>query len=163
MAKLDIASVVTHIGSGYPRPFGKPCARRERKRLAEAAGLQKIGVTLLRLPAGSWSTQRHWHLNSDEFIYVLTGEIILVTDEGEETLHAGDAAGFQAGRPNGHHFQNRSKDDAVLLEIGNHLENDTAYYPDIDLIASLIDGRTVLTHRDGRLYADESKSGRSEA
>lgn len=161
MAKLDIASVVTHIGSGYPRPFGEPCAKRERKRLAEAAGLHKIGVTLLRLPAGSWSTQRHWHLASDEFIYVLSGEVVLATDEGEELLHAGDAAGFKAGEPNGHHFQNRSGADAVLLEIGNHLENDTAYYPDIDLIASLIDGRSVLTHRDGRIYDDESNASRS--
>lgn len=161
MAKLDIASVVTRIGSGYPRPFNEHCAKRERKRLAEAAGLEKIGVTLLRLPAGSWSTQRHWHLRSDEFVYILSGEVVLATDEGEETLHAGDAAGFKAGEPNGHHFQNRSGGDALLLEIGNHLENDTAYYPDIDLIASLIDGRSVLTHRDGRIYRDESKSGGS--
>ena len=150
--KLDFASVVSHIGSGYPQPFGSSCARRERKRLAEAAGLDKIGVTLLRLPAGAWSTERHWHLNSDEFIYVLEGEAVLVTDEGEEVLRAGDAAGFKAGEANGHHLQNRSSEDVLLLEIGCHLQNDTAYYPDIDLIASLIDGRSILTHRDGRLY-----------
>jgi uncharacterized cupin superfamily protein len=150
--KLDLASVVSHIGSGYPQPFGSSCARRERKRLAQAAGLDKIGVTLLRLPAGAWSTERHWHLNSDEFIYVLEGEAVLVTDEGEEVLRAGDAAGFKAGEANGHHLQNRSSEDVLLLEIGCHLQNDTAYYPDIDLIASLIDGRSILTHRDGRLY-----------
>lgn len=151
--RLDIASVVSHIGSGYPRPFDERCARRERKRLAEAAGLDKIGVTLLRLPGGAWSTQRHWHLRSDEFVYVLAGEVVLTTDDGEETLCAGDAAGFKAGEPNGHHLQNRTNADALLLEIGNHLENDTAYYPDIDLIASLIDGRSILTHRDGRIYS----------
>jgi uncharacterized cupin superfamily protein len=150
--KLDLASVVSHIGSGYPQPFGSSCARRERRRLAEAAGLDKIGVTLLRLPAGAWSTERHWHLNSDEFVYVLEGEVMLVTDDGEEVLRAGDASGFRAGEANGHHLQNRSTSDVLLLEIGNHLENDTAYYPDIDLIASLIDGRSILTHRDGRLY-----------
>lgn len=154
--RLDTTSVVSHIGSGYPRPFGEQCVRRERKRLAEAAGLDKIGVTLLRLPSGAWSTQRHWHLRSDEFVYVLAGEVVLVTEEGEETLRTGDAAGFKAGEPNGHHFQNRTDVDAVLLEIGNHLENDTAYYPDIDLIASLIDGRSILTHRDGRIYANQT-------
>jgi uncharacterized cupin superfamily protein len=156
MAKrLDIASLVSHIGSGYPQPFGSFCARRARKRLAEAAGLDKIGVTLLRLPPGAWSTERHWHLNSDEFVYVLEGEAVLVTDEGEETLRAGDAAGFKAGDANGHHIQNRSSADVTLLEIGCHLQNDTAYYPDIDLIASLIDGRSILTHRDGRLYGGD--------
>jgi uncharacterized cupin superfamily protein len=77
-----------------------------------------------------------------------------VTDDGEEVLRAGDAAGFKASDRNGHHLQNRSDADASLLEIGNHLENDTAYYPEIDLIASLVDGRTILTHRDGRVYPD---------
>ncbi|MGZ5933657.1 MAG: cupin domain-containing protein [Rhizomicrobium sp.] len=150
--RLNIATLVSHVGSGYPKPFDIPVARRERKRLAEAAGLTKIGVTLLRLPPGAWSTQRHWHINSDEFVYVLSGEVVLVTDDGEETLRTGDAAGFKAGDPNGHHLQNRSQTDALVLEIGNHLSNDTALYPDIDLIASLIDDRSVLTHRDGRLY-----------
>lgn len=155
MAKrLDIEKIVSHIGSGYPKPFDVPVAKRVRKRLAEAAGLTKIGVTLLRLPAGAWSTQRHWHLNSDEFVYVLSGEVVMVTDDGEEVLRAGDAAGFKASDRNGHHLQNRSRADAVVLEIGNHLQDDTAYYPDIDLIASLVDGRSILTHRDGRIYAD---------
>ena len=154
--RLDIEKLVSHVGSGYPRPFDAPVAKRVRKRLAEAAGLTKIGVTLLRLPPGAWSTQRHWHLESDEFVFVLSGEVTLVTDDGEEVLRAGDAAGFKASDRNGHHLQNRSSEDVTLLEIGSHLDNDTAYYPDIDLIASLVDGRSILTHRDGRLYVAES-------
>ncbi len=153
MAKrLDIDRIETHIGSGYPPPFDKKVARRERKRLAEAAGLTKIGVTLLKLPPGSWSTQRHWHINSDEFVFVVSGEVVLVTDDGEEILRAGDAAGFKANDPNGHHLQNRSGSDAMILEIGNHLETDTAHYPDIDLIAALIDGESRITRRDGTPY-----------
>ena len=154
--RLEIEKLVSHFGSGYPKPLDVPVAKRVRKRLAEAAGLTKIGVTLLRLPPGSWSTQRHWHIHSDEFVYILSGEVVLVTDEGEEVLRAGDAAGFKASERNGHHLQNRSAADATLLEIGNHLENDTAYYPDIDLIASLLDGRSILTHRDGRLYGSRT-------
>ena len=154
--RIEIDKVVSHIGSGYPKPFDVPVAKRVRKRLAEAAGLTKIGVTLLRLPPGAWSTQRHWHIDSDEFVYVLSGEVVLVTDDGEEVLRAGDAAGFKASDRNGHHLQNRSSVDATLLEIGNHLENDTAYYPDIDLIASLVAGRSILTHRDGRVYGSDS-------
>ena len=150
MAKrLDFAAIATHSGSGYPAPFDVPVAKRERKRLAEAAGLSKIGVTLLRLPPGTWSTQRHWHINSDEFVYVLSGQVTLVTDDGEEVLNSGDAAGFKAGDPNGHHLQNRSSEDAVILEIGNHLQTDTAHYPDIDLIATLVDGTSRVTRRDG--------------
>ena len=153
MAKrLDFAAIATHSGSGYPAPFDIPVAKRERKRLAEAAGLSKIGVTLLRLPPGTWSTQRHWHIASDEFVYVLSGEVTLVTDDGEELLHTGDAAGFKANDPNGHHLQNRSGADAMILEIGNHLTTDTAHYPDIDLVAALVDGQTRITHRDGTPY-----------
>ena len=152
--KLDIAAIATHVGSGYPAPFASAVAKRERKRLAEAAGLDKIGVTLLRLPPGTWSTQRHWHDNSDEFVFVVSGEVTLVTDDGEEILRAGDAAGFKAGDPNGHHLQNRSRVDAVVLEIGNHLTTDTAHYPDIDLIAALIDGQSRITRRHGTPYLD---------
>jgi uncharacterized cupin superfamily protein len=152
--RLEMDKLVSHIGSGYPKPFDIPVAKRVRKRLAEAAGLTKIGVTLLRLPPGAWSTQRHWHIHSDEFVYILSGEVVLVTDDDEEILRAGDCAGFKASDRNGHHLQNRSDTDATVLEIGNHLANDTSYYPDIDLIASLVDGRSILTHRDGRIYAE---------
>lgn len=150
--KLDLATIQTHIGSGYPKPFDGAVARRERKRLAQAAGLTKIGVTLLRLPPGTWSTQRHWHSNSDEFVYVVAGEVTLVTDDGEEVLRAGDAAGFKANDPNGHHLQNRSPAEALVLEIGNHLQDDTAHYPDIDLMAELADGNSTIRHKDGTLY-----------
>ncbi|HXC56638.1 MAG TPA: cupin domain-containing protein [Rhizomicrobium sp.] len=156
--KLDIAAIATHVGSGYPAPFAAAVAKRERKRLAQAAGLTKIGVTLLRLPPGTWSTQRHWHDHSDEFVFVVSGEVVLVTDEGEEILRAGDSAGFRAGDPNGHHLQNRGAEDAVILEIGNHLETDTAHYPDIDLVAALVDGTSQITHRDGTPYPARPRS-----
>jgi uncharacterized cupin superfamily protein len=153
MAKrLNLASIVVHRGSGYPAPFAGAVAARERKRLAEAAGLDKIGVTLLRLPPGCWSTQRHWHTDSDEFVYVLSGEIVLVTNDGEEVLRPGDCAGFKAGDANGHHLQNRSTADATILEIGNHLRTDTAFYPDVDLVAALVDGKSRITRRDGTPY-----------
>ena len=152
--KLDLAAINTHVGSGYPKPFNAAVARRERKRLAEAAGLDKIGVTLLKLPPGCWSTQRHWHIQSDEFVYVVSGEVTLVTDDGEEVLRTGDCAGFKASDPNGHHLQNRSGADAFVLEIGNHLQTDTAHYPDIDLVAALTDGKSSILHKDGTPYED---------
>src|SRR5690606_1964700 len=108
MKKIDIAAVPVLEGSGYPSPYDAPCAGRQRRRLGDAAGLSGFGVNLLRLPPGAWSSQRHWHAAEDEFIYVLEGEVVLVTDHGEETLHAGDCSGFPAGDANGHHLQNRS-------------------------------------------------------
>src|SRR6202035_2968954 len=108
------------------------CRGRERRRLGDAAGLTQYGATLLPLPRGAWSSQRHWHIAQDEFIYVLCGEVVLVTDGGEEVLRAGDAAGFPAGDTDGHCLQNRSSADARVLEIGTRVPGETAYYSDID-------------------------------
>lgn len=149
--RIDIASLPGVLGSKYPRPFNEPCQQRLRRRLGDAAGLTQFGVNLTRLPPGAWSSQRHWHTVEDEFIYVLQGELILVTDADEETLRAGDCAGFKAGVADGHHVQNRSREEAVFLEIGSRqTADDEAHYPDIDLHA--LKERAGYTHRDGRPY-----------
>jgi uncharacterized cupin superfamily protein len=91
-------------------------------------------VNLLQLPPNAWSSQRHWRTHEDEFIWVVEGQVVLVTDAGEELLQAGDCAGFPAGVANGHHLQNRSDRPAVVLEIGSRYpETDITEYPDIDL------------------------------
>jgi uncharacterized cupin superfamily protein len=154
--KIDVSQTRTVKGSRYPTPYHLPCAERVRQVLGEAAGLTQFGVNLLRLPPGSWSSQRHWHTTEDELIYILEGEVVLVTDSGEEILRAGDCAGFKAGVADGHHLQNRSDQEAVLLEIGTRSrDTDEAYYPDIDLIASY--GPSMFRHRDGTPYPPEER------
>ena len=98
------------------------------------AGLTQFGVNLTRLPPGAWSAQRHWHTHEDEFVYVLEGELVLITDAGEETLHAGDSAGFRGGEQDGHHLVNRSDRDAVYLEVGSRIPEDGGEYPDLDMV-----------------------------
>lgn len=155
MAKrLDVANVSAVVGTLYPTPFDVPCRRRERRKLGDAASLTQFGVNRLRLPPGAWSSQRHWHTASDEFIFVLSGEVVLVTDAGEEVLHAGEAAGFVAGDRNGHCLQNRTTEDALILEVGSRVPGDTAYYPDIDLVAPAGGKPAVYTRRDGTPYED---------
>ena len=149
MKKIDIAAAPTRFGTAYPPPFDQPCQARRRWKLGDAAGLTGFGVNLLRLPPGTWSSQRHWHSREDEFVYVLEGEVVLVTDAGEEVLKAGDCAGFKAGDADGHHLQNRSDTEAVLLEIGGRQPGETVDYPDIDL-GVMSDGGYV--HKDGSPY-----------
>src|SRR5580693_318818 len=119
----------------YPPPFDEPCRARERTRLGYAAGLTHYSVNLLRLAPGAWSSQRNWHAKEDEFVYVLSGEVVLVSDAGDEVLRAGDCAGFKAGDPDGHCLQNRSGEDVTLLEIGTRVPSEAAYYPEADLVA----------------------------
>jgi uncharacterized cupin superfamily protein len=152
--RIDEATLSPVVGTTYPPPFDAPCRARVRKRLGDAAGLTQYGVNLLRLPPGAWSSQRHWHTAEDEFVYVLSGEVVLVTDEGEETLRAGEAAGFKAGDRNGHCLQNRSAADAQLLEIGTRIAEDAGYYSDIDMVAPAGGKPARYTHRDGTPYLD---------
>jgi uncharacterized cupin superfamily protein len=157
--RIDIAELMPIVGTLYPPPFDEPCRARERTRLGDAAGLTQYGVNLLRLPPGAWSSQRHWHTGGDEFVYVLSGEVVLVSDEGEETLRAGDAAGFKAGDSNGHCLQNRSASDARILEIGTRLTDETAYYSDIDMVAPPGGKPVPYTRRDGTPYQDIRRRG----
>ena len=117
---LDPQSVERHSGSGYPAAFREPVAARSWRRLGDALGLTQFGVNLVTLPPGTWSSQRHWHSREDEFVYVLEGELVLVTDGGEQVMRAGMAAGFPAGEPDGHHFVNRTARPAVLASSGRY-------------------------------------------
>jgi uncharacterized cupin superfamily protein len=131
----------------YPEPFRALVAGRHRRRLGDAFGLTQFGVNLCRLEPGAASSQRHWHAKEDELVYVLEGEVVLVTDAGETVLGPGMVAGFPAGRPDGHHLVNRSARDALLLEIGTRSSaGERAVYPDIDL---LYDSTRGYLHRDG--------------
>jgi uncharacterized cupin superfamily protein len=150
MGKIKINDATVRVGSSYPSPFDQPCKERKRWRLGDVAHLTQFGVNLLRLPPGVWSSQRHWHSAEDEFVYVLEGEVVLVTDAGEEILRAGDCAGFPAGEANGHHLQNRSAREAVLLEVGSRQPDaDACDYPDLDM---LIKPGVGFTRRNGTPY-----------
>jgi uncharacterized cupin superfamily protein len=144
--------VPSRKGSNYPEQFKALVAGRIKQRLGDAAGLTNFGVNLVKLAPGSRSALRHWHARQDEFIYVLEGEIALITDEGTQILKSGMAAGFPSGEANGHHLINQTDTLAVYLEIGDRTPNDEVYYPDDDLIAkSSADGWTFW-HKDNTPY-----------
>jgi uncharacterized cupin superfamily protein len=149
--RVDLNNVPVVVGSGYPAPFDKPCAARARQRLGDSSGLSDFGVNLMRLPPGTWSSQRHWHTAEDEFVFIVEGEVVLVTDSGEEILRAGDSAGFKAGVKDGHHLQNRSLREAVVLEVGSRKPEDEGEYSDIDM-RFLRAGAGNFSRKDGTPY-----------
>ena len=151
MPKLDLASIAVHTGSGYPAPFDQPVARRMRQRLGDAGGLTQFGVNRIELPPGCWSGQRHWHAAEDEFVYVIAGEVVLVTDQGEELLRAGDCAAFPANAPNAHHLINRSAAPVVCLEVGSRKADERVVYADIDLLFDAASG--MYLHRNGTPFS----------
>lgn len=149
MPRIDVSTVPERKGSGYPAPFAPCASARVKQALGNAGGLTDFGVNLTRLPPGAWSSQRHWHTHEDEFVYVLSGELVLVTDAGEQILRANDCAAFPKNIPDGHHLINRGAETAVYLEIGTRCVDDTCSYPDIDLHC---DAQAGFTHKDGTPY-----------
>ena len=154
MPKIDLASAPQATGSGYPSPFDEPCRARQWLRLGFAAGLTQFGVNLLTLEPGAWSSQRHWHEKEDELVYLLDGELVLIEDDGETLLSAGDCAGWKAGERNGHHLVNRAERPAQLLVIGSRDDADHGEYPDIDMrfLPGRYSGGGGFAHKDGARY-----------
>jgi len=149
---LDPATVPLRPGA-YPPPFDKVIAGREKHPLGDALGLKNYGVNLVRLKPGARSALRHWHTLQDEFIWVLEGEITLVTDAGEQVLTRGTAAGFPAGKEDGHCLINRTQRDALYLEVGDRTPGDLPKYPDDDFAAAYVeDGKRIFTRKDGTRF-----------
>lgn len=149
---MDPESLARRTGSSYPRQFQQEVEKRTKRELGNALGLTHYGVNLVELEPGAWSAQRHWHTAEDEFVYVVSGELTVVTDGGRQRLSAGMAAGFPAGEPDGHHLVNESAQTAVYLEVGDRSDDDEVHYPDIDLVLTPGDRGRVFRHKNGRPY-----------
>ena len=150
---LDPLSLPARSTSLYPEPFRSRVLPREKRALGDATGLTKIGVNLTTLAPGKESSMRHHHTHEDEFVFVLEGEVVLMTDEGEQRLCAGACAGFPAGSRDGHQLVNQSDKPARYLEISNREEGDRPEYTDVDLaLLPGADGKLAFMHKDGRPY-----------
>ena len=149
MPKLDLNAIPQVNTTGYPAPYDREVAGRFVRRLRPAAGLTDLGAAHVVLKPGAWSSQRHWHAEEDELVVILAGEAVLVEDEGETVLRAGDVAAWPKGVRNGHTLQNRSGEDCVMIALSaGDAESDWGEYPDIDLRFA----PEGYLHKDGTPY-----------
>lgn len=148
MPKINLEAIAQTNRTGYPPPFRKEVEGRWFRRLAPAAGLTDFGVSEVTLKPGAWSSQRHWHDGEDEFLVMLSGEAVLVEDDGRTTLRTGDCAAWPKGNTNGHHLRNESGEDCTFIVVGGGSFTG-AGYSDIDLMLSP-EGKFV--HKDGAAY-----------
>ncbi|MEL6258591.1 MAG: cupin domain-containing protein [Pseudomonadota bacterium] len=151
MTKIHADQVPELTGTSYPAPHDALVKSRRVRPLGIATGLSQFGVNLITLPPGGWSSQRHWHTHEDEFVWIVQGQLKLVTDAGAQTLAPGDCAGFPAGEADGHHLINETEADAVFLVIGGRHDNDVCDYPDIDMrsVAGRYSSKAGFTTKDG--------------
>ena len=153
MPKIDISALQTRVGSpNYPARYQSVCAGRHKTALGNAVDLTQFGVNLTKLEPGAASALRHWHEREDEFVYILQGECVLIENDGETVLKAGDCAGWKANVSNGHCIVNRSKTDVLLLEVGTRAQAERAHYPDDDLKFERDDGVARVLHKSGAPY-----------
>jgi uncharacterized cupin superfamily protein len=138
------------VQSGYPPDLRVKLGGREKRALGDVFGLVNFGVNLTRLPPGAASSLRHAHAKQDEFVYILEGEPVLLTDAGETPLRPGMCAGFPAGTGDAHHLVNRSARDVLYIEVGDRTPGDSATYPDDDLAVEMgPDGKWKYSRKDG--------------
>lgn len=153
---LDPAELAPRTDSGYPEPYRSRVVPREKRALGAALGLTQLGINQTTLPPGKESSMRHWHTHEEEFIFVVSGAVVLITDAGEQTLTAGMCAGFPlpaAGHVgDGHQLVNRGTEPAVYLEISNKDTRDKAHYPDVDMMFHGIAAAVRFTRKDGSAF-----------
>jgi uncharacterized cupin superfamily protein len=147
---LDVPS---ESGASYREPFHTRMGESNWRRLGNVFGLAQFGVNLETYLPGAQSALRHWHTLSDEFVYVLEGEMVLRTDAGDTVMRPGMCVGFKAGARNAHHLVNRSEQPGRLLIIGTRVPGDQCFYPDDDLLWVDTEQGQHAAHKDGRRYA----------
>ena len=140
------------LGSRYPAPHDKPCIERSKAILGNVFGLDQFGVNLVTLAPGAWSSQRHWHVNEDEFVYVIEGEITLSDDAGDNLMTPGMCAGFKANNGNGHCLKNLTDKPVVYLEVGTRTKSEQGYYSDIDMQFISDENGSRFLHKDGSAF-----------
>lgn len=146
---LRATDVPARTSTIYPAPYAAALAGRDKRALGDVFRLTQFGVNMTVLAPGAASSERHWHENEDEFIFVLEGEVTLVDDTGEHRLTPGMCAGFRAGVANAHKLVNRSGAPATILEVGTRSEGDRVHYPEADMAAVKTGGKFHLTRKDG--------------
>ncbi|UAB78194.1 cupin domain-containing protein [Erythrobacter sp. SCSIO 43205] len=135
MPKLDLTSIPQTNATGYPAPFDAPVQGRNYRRLAPATGMERLRASHVVLEPGAWSSQRHWHREIDELLVMISGEAVLVEDDGESVVQAGDIVAWPAGKENGHHLQNRTDEPCVfVVAAAGQYDTDGGEYPDIDMV-----------------------------
>ena len=151
MPKIDLDAVPQVNRTGYPPEHAAQVSGRWYRRLSPASGITQFGASHVVLKPGAWSSQRHWHDDEDEFLVMLSGEAVLVEDEGSTVLRPGDICAWPKGNGNGHHLRNESRADCSFVVIGSGAGGGGGY-SDIDMMFTA-DSRYV--RKDGTPYEAE--------
>ena len=149
MPKVEESNIVPQKRDRYPGHHKKVTEGYQRIAVGDAVGLDQFGVNKVTVKPGAATALKHWHENEDEFVIVLSGEVVLVEGDTETTLKTGDCAGFKAGVPIGHYVVNKSSEVAVIFEIETRCDNEVGHYTGLDFTYRKVDGVVTFVKKDG--------------
>ena len=151
MPKVRDANIVPQRQDRYPGNHKKVTAGYERLAVGDAVGLSQFGVNKVTVRLGASTALNHWHENEDEFVIVLSGEVVLVEEGIETPLKAGECAGFKVGNPVGHNIINKSSEIAILFDVGTRCDNDVGHYTGLDFTYRKVNGVVTFVNKDGSI------------
>jgi uncharacterized cupin superfamily protein len=94
------------------------------------AGLQRIGLHVVRVPPGSRTSWPHAEEDEEEFCFVLEGEVDAWVDGAVHRMKKGDLIAWPAGTGICHTILNDGDEDALLLAGGEAAKaGSRIYYP----------------------------------
>ena len=134
----------------------------ERLRYSDAGGLTQFGAHVETLQPGSRSSERHWHEEEDEFLFVISGEATVIEEDGAHALRPGDAACWPAGAANAHQVVNRSSAPCTYLIFGTRMACEAIHYPDVGRVGYIEGGAWRLHRKDdgGLIMEGETEQAR---
>ncbi|GAB3413551.1 cupin domain-containing protein [Massilia agilis] len=120
------AAEVKSAEGEFSHPWN-PKSRLIGTHLSKAAGLQRAGVSIVRIPAGHESFAYHAHHREEEWVYILSGRGMADVDDKQYEVAAGDFLGFPTSVA--HHMRNPFDEDLVYLMGGENLDTEIADFP----------------------------------
>jgi len=121
------ASEIAEQESSFSHPMN-PNSLIAGTRLSPLVGLQRVGVSLAKIPPGKESFIYHSHHREEEWIYIISGRGIAEIDEEEFEVATGDFMGFPTPSV-AHHLRNPYDEELIYLMGGENLDVEIADFP----------------------------------
>ena len=91
----------------------------------------KCNVSVYEIPPGKSAYPYHYHFQSEEVFYIISGNAILRTPEGEVTVKAGDILAFPACEEGAHKLTNISESEMLIyIDFSTYHSPEVSFMPD---------------------------------
>jgi uncharacterized cupin superfamily protein len=95
-------------GEVEEEPRGRDGHRFRRTMLGQRFGAKLTGLSVYELPPGEAAWAYHYELHREEWLLVVTGEVVVRTPGGDRRLAAGEIVCFPPGADGAHQVRNES-------------------------------------------------------